>query len=125
MRFSTWCVAPSKTSTQSQPIFIHSSLIEGELRKVTSKQRDKLWVGEMDCFTDPQLPWYSHCIYFIFLPVSEFFLCPGMTNGRRKVSMPWNLKQAESLRLSSLPTLQWKSIPVDNCYFFYFVLKHH
>lgn len=36
-----------------QPIFIHSSLTEGELREIAPKQIDKLGVGEIDYFADP------------------------------------------------------------------------
>lgn len=52
-RFSSLCMASSEASTQSQPIFIHSPLTEGELRKVTPKWIDKLGMGEIDYFTGP------------------------------------------------------------------------
>jgi hypothetical protein len=33
--------------------------------------------------------------FSLFCQVPEFSLCPRMTNDNRKVSMPWNFKQAK------------------------------
>lgn len=87
---------PCKSAYPNPHIFIHSPLIEGELRKVTPKPIDKMEVWEMEYFSDslPRLP--------------------------DDLAVPTSLKQAGSLGPAfSLLVLQWKTTPADNSVFLF------
>lgn len=119
-----WLPLGSLPSPSPSPF--HSCLIEADLRESYPKTGWQIG-GERDGLFHRSSPsvalvFLLH-LFHLLACLSEFSLCPRMTNGQRKVSRPWNLKQAESSGLAfSLPILQWQSIPADNYVFYFYFL---